>query len=146
MSSLFNYLNSIHIVMTSWSYIGVITIQAYTNGVRWHISAPLRSWTFFELYQTTSYFQNDTYHLQFYVLKFSPCNSSIISVPHQSFLSKHSYLYPAPIAILDKQLVTNCNLLGFCFYKLPPFCNPAEHSSSASWICVSWAAVLTKPK
>ena len=29
---------------------------------------------------------------------------------------------------------------------LPPFCNPVEHNSSASWACVFWATVLINPQ
>ena len=46
-----------------------------------------------------------------------------------------------PIIILTNNL---CSSAVFCLYKLLPFGNLVGLNSSASWNCVSWAAVLIK--
>ena len=67
-----------------------------------------------------------------------PCSYAIILDPSQSLLNKHPYFLSAPILILNNL----CNF-GFCLYKPPPLCNPTEHNSSTSRICVSEATILS---
>lgn len=74
--------------------------------------------------------------------KFSPCNYASISDPNQSLLNKHPYFLPAPILIRDNV----CNLGAFCLYKPLSFWILAECNPTASWISVSWAAVLRNPQ
>ena len=63
--------------------------------------------------------------------------------PNQCLLNK-----PLTSCQLQSYFLTNnlCNLAGFWLYTLSPFCSLRENSSSASWMCVFWAAVLTNPK
>ena len=67
-----------------------------------------------------------------------PHNYVTILNPNQSSLNKQTKFLPAPILIVDKQLIS---FVGFAFYKPPPFCSLAEHNSSASQICL-WAIVF----
>ena len=109
-----------------------------------NIPAPLRTWIFSELYQTQGH--QHPFSKQ-YLLAAASCNLVvsksplgiyvIILNPSQCLLNKHTHFLPAAILILDNL----CNLVVFfCLYKIPPFCSPAEHNSSASWVCVSWTS------
>ena len=92
--------------MTNLNYNGVITVQAHKSrgsGLK-HVSAPLRTWTFFKLYQTQGYHQLYSEHLKCYGLKFSLYKCAKISDSNQLLL-KHPYLLPAPITIIDKQVI-----------------------------------------
>ena len=72
----------------------------WRSGLR-QVSAPLKTWTFFELYQTPkdtiSHIQSNTSQLQSYSLKISLHNYVTISDLNQSY--KHPYFLPAPIII-----------------------------------------------
>ena len=75
----------------------------WRSGLR-HLSAPLRTWTFFKLYQTQGYHQLYSEHLKCYGLKFSLYKCAKISDSNQLLL-KHPYLLSAPITIIDKQVI-----------------------------------------
>ena len=71
------------------------------------------------------------------------CNNVVISNSKQSLLKKH------PSCQLGFWLVTKkilLNFVVFCLYQAPSFCSGIEHNSSASWICLSLAVVLTNLK
>jgi len=67
-----------------------------------------------------------------------PCSYAITLDPSQSLLNKHPHFLSAPILILN-----NSRNFGFCLHKPPPLCNPTEHNSSTSRICVSEATILS---
>lgn len=77
------------------------------SGLR-HVPEPLRtehSLNCTRSKDTTSCIQNNTYQVQLYVLKVSPYNYETISDPNHSLPNNHPYFLPAPIIILDKQLM-----------------------------------------
>ena len=67
-----------------------------------------------------------------------PCSYAITLDPSQSLLNKHPHFLSAPILILN-----NSRNFGFRLHKPPPLCNPTEHNSSTSRICVSEATILS---
>ena len=115
-----------------------------------YIPASLRTWIFgavsnsstpLAIFQTMS---ASSCQLQPWNFKITLLQNYIFRLnPSQSLLNK-----PLASCQLQSYFLTNnlCNLAGFWLYKLCPFCSLQENSSSASWICVFWAAVLTNPK
>lgn len=100
----------------------------------------LNLWHWIKLKDTTSYSQNNIcWQLSPYGLEVSPCNCATILAPNQFLLNKHPDVLPAPLLILDKQLMQCCS---FCFSQPPPFCSLAEHHSKTFCLCVS-ALVLS---
>ena len=84
--------------------------------------------------------QNTICQLQPDGLKVSPCSYLTISDTSQSLLKKYPYFLLASILILTNNF---CDLLFLPIYMPPLFCNAMEHNPDASWICVSWAIVLS---
>lgn len=106
----------------------------------------------------TSHFQNNTYQQCW----LQPCSFKILPPLElcNHFKPQPTLAEQAPLLLAssnDKNLflivlspgsprynLGICRFFAFC--NPPQLCSLAEHNSTASWICVSWASVLANPR